>query len=529
MTDKVILSNHSALVAKYQAAGERTVNKAVQALIAADRARGLNTAYIEIDVGAIMKKYGGTPVTNAASASQNKRAVDAIYKALAPDYIVLLGAVDVIPHQPLVNPVFNPSRPNDDSDRIVPSDLPYACEAGYNTSIERFTGPTRVVGRLPDLSGGADPAPLVDAINTAASAQSRPRAAYEKCLGISASVWQKSTALSLQAIFGSDDEGQISPDAGPPWSATLLEYRSHFINCHGAPRTAQFFGQKGNKYPVSFQASDLNGKLSDGVVAAMECCYGAELYDVSQAAGQLGICNTYLANKAYGYLGSTTIAYGPGDSNEWADVLCQCFLEGVLDGASLGRALLEARQKYIQAALTPLGPIDLKTLAQFVLLGDPSVQPVAPPPAQPAGKSVTASLAKSKVFSLMASDRSSRIDRRKDLITNGLALARTWPTVRSKSVGSPRGSIRTQLEKLASDLGLEEPSMMTFKAPRTPASAARSGAQPKALLAKQPDVTAVHLIMETQEPQDGIQRCTAVVVREAAGRFVSVRRGFAKF
>jgi hypothetical protein len=76
----------------------------------------------------------------------------------------------------------------------------------------------------------------------------------------------------------------------------------------------------------------------------------------------------------------------------------------VLDGASLGRALLEARQKYIQAAPTPLGPIDLKTLGQFVLLGDPSVQPVAPPPAQPAAKSVTAALAKSKLIQCRLTD-----------------------------------------------------------------------------------------------------------------------------
>jgi hypothetical protein len=47
----------------------------------------------------------------------------------------------------------------------------------------------------------------------------------------------------------------------------------------------------------------------------------------------------------------------------------------VLDGASLGSALLTARQRYAEDA-NELDPVDLKTLAQFTLLGDPAVHPV---------------------------------------------------------------------------------------------------------------------------------------------------------
>jgi hypothetical protein len=42
MTDKVILSNGSALAAKYGAAGAKKVRKAVQALIAAEGSTGLS-------------------------------------------------------------------------------------------------------------------------------------------------------------------------------------------------------------------------------------------------------------------------------------------------------------------------------------------------------------------------------------------------------------------------------------------------------------------------------------------------------
>src|SRR5713101_7104466 len=62
-----------------------------------------------------------------------------------PQYIVLLGAVDVIPHQDLQNPAYNPGRPDDDPDQIVPSDLPYACAAPYSQNAADFIAPARVV------------------------------------------------------------------------------------------------------------------------------------------------------------------------------------------------------------------------------------------------------------------------------------------------------------------------------------------------------------------------------------------------
>ena len=69
---------------------------------------------------------------------------------------MILGSVDVIPHQDLVNPAYDPS-PDGDPDRLAPGDLPYACDAPYSTAISDFTGPTRVVGRLPDLTNGKTP------------------------------------------------------------------------------------------------------------------------------------------------------------------------------------------------------------------------------------------------------------------------------------------------------------------------------------------------------------------------------------
>ena len=58
--------------------------------------------------------------------------------------------------------------------------------------------------------------------------------------------------------------------------------------------------------------------------------------------------------------------------------MCQSFLKQVLAGASLGRAALQARLDYIQAHAV-LDPVDLKTLAQYSLLADPSIHCVQVP------------------------------------------------------------------------------------------------------------------------------------------------------
>ena len=89
----------------------------------------------------------------------------------------------------------------------------------------------------------------------------------------------------------------------------------------------------------------------------------------------MGICNAYLAEKAYGYFGSTTIAYGPDDHNDNADLICQYYFKHLFSGSSSGRAALQARLDFI-AARSPLDPYNAKTLGQYILIGDPSIHPV---------------------------------------------------------------------------------------------------------------------------------------------------------
>ncbi len=87
-----------------------------------------------------MSGVRGNTVTNPADPKQNKDAVDAIYNFYTPQYLVLVGSVDVIPHQRMVNPA-------PDEDPAVPSGLPYACASPYSQETGDFVGPSRVVSR----------------------------------------------------------------------------------------------------------------------------------------------------------------------------------------------------------------------------------------------------------------------------------------------------------------------------------------------------------------------------------------------
>jgi hypothetical protein len=407
--DKVLLTNRSALTTKY-GAKLAAVDNAVAALVAADKARGLTTAVVNLDDAAAMKALGGTAVTEATDPGQNKAAVDAVFHAYKPDYLVLLGSIDVVPHQPMRNPVYDGAN---DVDRFAPGDLPYACNAPFSDEASDFIGPDRVVGRLPDLTGATDPAVLLAVLAVATKWKQRTRADYEDHLGITAKVWQKSTVLSLRNVFGAADI-HTSPAEGPGWEKAMLSRRVHFVNCHGADSDSQFYGQEGSNYPVAHQAKLVSGNVRAGTIAAAECCYGAQLWAPQGVESQEPMPIAYLRSGAFGFFGSSTIAYGPADSNGDADLVCQYFIESILGGASLGRAALEARQKFVRG-VTVLSPVNTKTLAQFSLFGDPSIQPVpAPAAAGVTGKAFRTAHRERLLQNAVANLRDTSITRRED-------------------------------------------------------------------------------------------------------------------
>lgn len=202
MADKVIVTNWTALKKKYGAKTAK-LEAAIKKMIAADKARGVSTVLLRVDVPADMKKVGGAAVTSARSEKQNKQAIDKIDAKLSPDYILILGSVDVIPHQSLNNPVFEPGG---DDDKFAFSDLPYACDARYGKDPADFIGATRVVGRLPNITGDTNPAYMISLIEKAAAWEASPPSVYANGFGI--------TALVLEGIDRDEHEESVRLGCG---------------------------------------------------------------------------------------------------------------------------------------------------------------------------------------------------------------------------------------------------------------------------------------------------------------------------
>jgi hypothetical protein len=520
MARKLMVTSERRLKAKYGEAGWKRLEKAVKALVKADAARGVDTSLVSLDG----KGLGTKAVKKSADAASFKAAIDhAFTQAERPEYLVILGGPDVVPFQSLRNPA-------GDDDPEVPSDLPYACEAKAGDRVERFVAASRAVGRIPDLPGSTDPRLLIGLLKRAAEWSPLTKKAYESFFGLSAAEWQKSTTLSLQALYGKSAKTRLSPKDGPTWKGADLSSRAHFINCHGAPADPQFYGQAGSSYPPAHYSGKLAGLLKPGTVVAAECCYGAELYEPGD--GTAGICATYLEEGAIGFLGSTNIAYGPADSNGAADLVCRFFLEAVLGGGSLGKALLVARQRFAEAA-APLSPIDLKTIAQFYLLGDASLHAIATP--------ATKAGAKAKGKAGLSAPRAA-------LESKAAEISGQLESVSTDDDGEPPAAVAAALEAEARKNGLQPASTPKTYTVRRPESPASKGRGPVAMLesaplAKAPTGIRFHLMFAESPstfesrgaktrgvtPRQGeITRKVCLLAREVGGSVREIERLWAK-
>lgn len=520
MDDKLIVSHRRALKAKYGAGGFATVQTAVRALIAADRQRGIRSRLVFLDDAAAMKKLKARPITAASSPRQAKVAIDAVFRATDPEYLMILGAPDVVPQQDLTNPLYSP--PDDDPDACAWGDLPYACEAGYSCDVSAFKGPTRVVGRLPDLAGATEPSYLLGVLEAAARYQPRDVADYGTYFGLSTRTWRESTALSLFNIFGHSKALTLSPPATAKHPAKRLAPLMHFINCHGGQADPQFYGEDAkHHFPVSLSSTAIAGRIRPGTVAAAECCYGGEMYDSVTLGLPMPIGQHYLAQGAFGFVGSSTIAYGPADSNGAADLLTQYFLLAVLEGASTGRAMLMARQRFVQQT-AELDPMDLKTLAQFSLLGDPAVHPARVPNATVVARGVASSDAL----------RLQRRERRAKLRAAGDFLEATQPATSLPQVDATCSApVRQALSRIAQSAGLAaDQAFVAYAvqaaagAPAAPLTRGRT-LRGKAPVAATPTRYHVAIATPPRSTRAAAAPHTAVaaVAREVDGRIVAYR------
>ena len=381
-TIKLIVTHQGQLAKKYKSQDVKRIEKAVASLIAKDKTRQVTTHYLHLDNQSEMKQYGVAAVSGSVTPEKCKRAIDALFAALSPDYLVLLGSGDVIPYFNVSNPSFDPGG---DDDNEVPTDNPYACSRPYKKAKRQsYLIPDRVVGRIPDLPGkNPDPAWLLDYLKVAEAWKLSTTKDYSDDLFVCCDEWKKAGAACVSYLSRQANRLMISPPVTEKAPSTLAKrYGARFqmIKCHGASLDSSFYGQKGPSYPSVIHSPLLHGKTVARTVVGAMCCYGASVFDpldpAALAAGEPPIPSLYLRQGAYGFFGSTTIAWVGFNDMQCADWIIASALRGVLAGASLGRAMLESKQnlvKWINQQGRNPDVAEEKTLLQFHLLGDPSI------------------------------------------------------------------------------------------------------------------------------------------------------------
>jgi hypothetical protein len=340
---------------------------------------------------------------------------------------MILGGPDIIPHQR-----FRAFADEED----VPTDLPYQSNEPYSTNPQKFLSPSRVVGRLPDITGSTDVNYLLGLIDYSVKSVSHKANDYGDYFALTVNWWKESTSQSLKNIFGNDSKLQRCPPEGTPFKKQEFKPRVHFYNCHGGEDEGAFFGQlrETSDTPACISSSELKGNITEGTVVASECCFGAQLFNPNDTeSSQPGIANTYLAGGAYAFVGSTTSAYGPESGQGLADLVTQYFIKNIQRGASAGRAFLEAQQKFIEKSSPYFDRFELKTLCQFMLLADPSINPVNDEAIIKANCNATEIRDKEK------SEVEARKDRRVKLIAKGKSLGQiTHAPEKVKAAVSPK-------------------------------------------------------------------------------------------
>src|SRR4030095_12931852 len=116
---------------------------------------------------------------------------------------------------------------------------------------------------------------------------------------------------------------------------------------------------------------------------------------------------------------------------------------------SVGRAFLEAQQEFIKSSAPRIDVYELKTIAQFLLLGDPSIHLV-----ERKHKSLVVERGKLLVES-KSSEKFFRKARRKQLQDCGISAGRSVKTPRAEGKKIPAGRHR-KFSELARENGLRQ-------------------------------------------------------------------------
>jgi len=366
----IIVTNRRALTQNYGRQVEE-VDAAIDALVTSRRGAGIQLDLFSLDDHDQLRPYGVPPVVDARDISGNDTTIRGICQALNPEYVLIVGSVDVVPHQILA------SSFSGSIETHVATDWPYGWLDPGGLDSQR---PPRMVGRIPGITGSRNAQPQIAALRHATRTNGRTVADYLNPFVVCCESFRESTEETVYEALGSVDEVCSVPSPqGVDWSDEQVGRSLHIINCHGFPNTPFFSGrrEKGPTCPALLP-EQIDGRLGWGTVAAVTCCYGADLYaplGAGSSTRYMPMCNAFLANGAIGYFGSTGSSHGGRFHPKEADLLVKEFVRTWLQGGSLGEASRHSILQLISSS-SGLDPARVRKNAwQFILLGDPTARP----------------------------------------------------------------------------------------------------------------------------------------------------------
>ena len=395
---KLSVTVKSRLEKKYNPKALAKINKAVERWKSADAKRGIQTVHVHVDDSTEMNNLGVAPVLGEATPEKIKQAIENLWNKLTPtpDYLVLFGSDDIVPMFPVPNPSFG-NHMNADTDKIVPTDNPYATHLSFSPlETCSYHIPERVIGRIPDMvsepgaaDGSGDPKWFITYLDTATNWKSKSDRFYKRPYAICTADAGDAGKEFMQKTFTGPG---LDPLLCPPTSDAVdtpavrnkLAAGLHMIKCHGNKEDATFYG-----FPDAVQHTKANScaaitsailtKLPNApTVVATMCCYGGQIF-APKDAYTWPVASTYLRRGALGFVGSTMMAWVGTSGMGPADWIVQSYLKNVLAGQSIGNALLSSKQDYhsfYSLDDNTFAAPEEKTLIEFILLGDPSIHPV---------------------------------------------------------------------------------------------------------------------------------------------------------
>lgn len=293
-----------------------------------------------------------------------------IYAVAIPDYLFIIGDVNTVPGMEWIND-------GDDEDYTVQSDLPYITldtDSPWSGKIFDFLTVT-AVGRLPTSPYTG----FSEAIHYLSFCERRQGVDPINAYTLSTLTWEATSHTVfdfLNPLFQTSPYVTCSTNyLNVPGYERLQPVDPKFnllgFNLHGGEGVSYWGGESVQDHPIAFHPSYLPVSSPNGYVICVEACYGAnpvmEIDDTEPSALVFAMDNRCLA-----FVGSTRVAWGRVDGGMGnADIIAHVFCKEVNCGKEYGEAFLNSLTALCNSA-GHLNGVNIKTLAEFNLYGDPS-------------------------------------------------------------------------------------------------------------------------------------------------------------